>query len=91
MIDILEWKDSGEFGKQDYRDWYTNPSDGLKQTRAGWVKNAGKLTFLTIEGAGHLVSLFLVTLVISSLNYCHPLGADGQARRVTRNVENLVE
>jgi hypothetical protein len=86
MVNILEWEDSDKFAKQEYRDWYANGEKEKSETRAGWVKNAGRLTFLMIEGAGHMVSW----------HYCFStkadilLGSYGQTRRVSFYVSNVV-
>jgi carboxypeptidase C (cathepsin A) len=63
----LEWSGREEFAKQPLKDWSV---DG--KTPAGSTRSAKGLTFLTIEGAGHLVSRSLILLrwrEISTLLY----------------------
>jgi carboxypeptidase C (cathepsin A) len=54
MVKTLSWKDSEEFHKQEWRKWYVDTTI----PEAGRVKNAGGLTFLLINGAGHLVTQY---------------------------------
>ncbi|KZT39125.1 serine carboxypeptidase [Sistotremastrum suecicum HHB10207 ss-3] len=54
MVDALEWKDSHAFVQQELRPWHISKNHD-KTPPAGLVKTAGGLTFLTIEGAGHMV------------------------------------
>ena len=55
MIKTLAWEDSPEFHKQEWREWYV---DGKGNSPAGRVKNYGRLTFLTVNAAGHFVRKF---------------------------------
>src|ERR1700761_1484356 len=59
MVKTLEWNDSDEFSKQEWRDWHVKGDGSASNSPAGKIKNAGRLTFLTIEGAGHMVRLYL--------------------------------
>jgi len=45
----LEWSGQSEFASKELRQW---KADGKK---AGMVRNAGPFTFLTVDGAGHMV------------------------------------
>ena len=47
----LEWSGKSEFESQELRQW---EAGGKK---AGMVRNAAPFTFLTVEGAGHMVSV----------------------------------
>ena len=52
-LDALEWTGAELYKSQSFRDWSV---DGHK---AGEVKTAGPLTFATVRGAGHMISLIL--------------------------------
>jgi carboxypeptidase C (cathepsin A) len=61
----LEWSGQGEFVKQPLREWSIDSDSEvegnsalLKSKRAGKTRSWGKLTFATIEGAGHMVCSF---------------------------------
>ena len=54
-LEKLEWSGNALYNAHDFRDWEV---DGHK---AGEVKSAGPLTFATIRGAGHMISLFAST------------------------------
>lgn len=57
-IDKLEWAGKDMYRKAEWRSWYS------KGKIVGETKKAGVLTFATIRGAGHMVSLPLpVSLV----------------------------
>ena len=58
MVDSLEWSGAKEFKKQELSAW---TAEGEK--RAGRFKSAGGLTFLTIEGAGHMVWVSLSLII----------------------------
>jgi len=45
----LEWSGHKKFARQPLRDWY------VKKKKAGVVRSAKGLTFLTVDGAGHMV------------------------------------
>jgi len=51
-VDKLEWSGRSAYAKESWRGWYV---DGGK---AGETKSAGPLTFATVLGAGHMISLF---------------------------------
>ena len=53
-VDKLEWSGSEAYQAQTWRDWT------LDGQTAGQTKHAGPLTFATILGAGHMISLHLV-------------------------------
>ena len=48
-MEALEWTGKPAFNAEDLREWTV---DG---TRAGRYKSANGLTYVTIEGAGHMV------------------------------------
>ena len=54
MVDALEWHLNKEFRRTELKPWAVNGT-----SKSGIVKSAGGLTFLTVEGAGHIVSLVL--------------------------------
>jgi hypothetical protein len=47
------WSGKSEFESQELRQWKVGGK------KAAMVRNAGLFTFLTIEGAGHMVSFFI--------------------------------
>lgn len=49
-VDKLEWSGKGVYGAQEWRDWM------VEGKKAGETKNAGVLTFVTVRGAGHMMS-----------------------------------
>ena len=54
MVEGLEWSGAEEFRKEELKTWSVA---GESNGPAGRFKSAGGLTFLTIEGAGHMVSI----------------------------------
>lgn len=54
----LEWSGHEEFASQELRDWSLPGS----AKRAGLTRSAKGLTFLTLDGAGHMVSLTFLAL-----------------------------
>ncbi|KAH9483101.1 Carboxypeptidase Y-like protein A [Psilocybe cubensis] len=52
-VDKLEWSGQASYADEEWRDWTV---DGVK---AGEVKETPLLTFATIRGAGHMMSIFL--------------------------------
>ena len=56
-VSALPWSQSAEFNAKSFEEWQ---ADG---ERAGDIKSAGPLTFLTIEKAGHMVSYLNRTCV----------------------------
>ena len=50
----LEWSGKSEFESKELRSW---KADGKK---AGMVRNSGPFTFLTVDGAGHMVCFFII-------------------------------
>ncbi len=60
-LDKLEWTGAVLYKSQTFRDWTV---DGHK---AGEVRTAGPLTFATVRGAGHMISL----LVLSDVDRCN--------------------
>ncbi|KZS95434.1 alpha/beta-hydrolase [Sistotremastrum niveocremeum HHB9708] len=56
MVDSLEWHGMDDFKKQTLKTWSIINGQGTLSP-AGRVKSSGLLTFLTIEGAGHMVPL----------------------------------
>ena len=50
-LEKLEWTGSGLYQSHAFRDWHV---DGHK---AGEVRTAGPLTFATVRGAGHMMSI----------------------------------
>lgn len=59
MVDALEWHGADSFNKQELRSWNVsvNVSEGEERIgrAVGKVKSSGPLTFVTVEGAGHMV------------------------------------
>ena len=51
-VDKLQWSGSGAYAKAEWRDWTYNGK------KAGEVKETELLTFATIRGAGHMMSIF---------------------------------
>lgn len=51
-VDKLEWSGSDGYSKAEWRDWIHNGK------KAGEVKETELLTFATIRGAGHMMSIF---------------------------------
>ncbi|KAG5640325.1 hypothetical protein DXG03_009214 [Asterophora parasitica] len=56
----LDWSGHEEFAAQDLRPW--NVDVNGVQKRAGITRSAGGLRFATVEGAGHMVGVFLTVL-----------------------------
>ncbi|KZS95435.1 serine carboxypeptidase [Sistotremastrum niveocremeum HHB9708] len=54
MVDALEWHGASDFKDQKLKAWSTIKGQEVSSP-AGKVKSSGGLTFLTIEGAGHMV------------------------------------
>lgn len=54
MVDNLDWTGKGAFRAAGSREWKV---DGAV---AGLVRSGGGLTFVTLDGAGHLVCPFLI-------------------------------
>ena len=54
-VDKLEWSGKEAYGKARLRDW------GIRRgmEKVGEVKSWGLLTFATIRGAGHMISIYL--------------------------------
>ncbi|TFK56200.1 hypothetical protein OE88DRAFT_1621164 [Heliocybe sulcata] len=50
-VDGLEWVGKEEYARAEWREWQ------VEGTKAGETKSAGKLTFATIRGAGHMMSI----------------------------------
>ena len=59
----LEWTGQEEFVAQPLRDWKVGDH------KAGVTRNAGPLTFATINGAGHMVRLLVHPFVTILLFY----------------------
>ncbi len=55
MVNKLVWKDSDTFQRQKLKPWSVG---GKPNSVAGKFKSSGGLTFLTVEGAGHMASDF---------------------------------
>ena len=53
-VDKLEWSGVAEYAAEEWRDWHL---DGGTE-KAGEVKETPLLTFVTIRGAGHMMSRF---------------------------------
>lgn len=51
-VDKLEWSESEGYKARSWRDWT------FEGQTAGQTKSAGPLTFATVLGAGHMISLF---------------------------------
>ena len=53
-VDKLQWSGHDGYAQAEWRDWSVSEGDG----KAGEVKETPLLTFATIRGAGHMISLF---------------------------------
>lgn len=53
-VDKLEWSGRAEYAEAEWRDW---SAGGIK---AGETKSAGRLTFATVRGAGHMMSAIML-------------------------------
>jgi cathepsin A (carboxypeptidase C) len=61
MVHLLDWSGKQEFSKAELKPWYI---DSKNESKAGDMKTHGGLSFVTIEGAGHLVSIAVGYLFI---------------------------
>lgn len=52
-VDKLEWHGKEAYGAQNWSDW------SVSGKKAGEVKQEGLLTFVTIRGAGHMISFLI--------------------------------
>lgn len=50
-LEKLQWTGNARYNLQAFRDWT------VEGHKAGEVKSSGPLTFATIRGAGHMISL----------------------------------
>ena len=56
-MEKLEWNGKDDYNKAEWRGWYV---DGEEQGKAaGVTKKAGGLTFASLYGAGHMISVSL--------------------------------
>jgi carboxypeptidase C (cathepsin A) len=56
MVHSLQWKGAEEFKEKTLRGWkVSSKENSVGEKHAGQVKSHGGLTFLTVEGAGHMV------------------------------------
>jgi len=53
-VDSLEWSGQEDYGNALWRDWYVG------KQKAGEVKSTPLLSFVTIRGAGHMMSFFSI-------------------------------
>lgn len=58
-VDKLAWGRAGEWGRGEWREWE------VAGRAAGETKTAGPLTFATVRGAGHMISVFLFVCTCS--------------------------
>lgn len=65
-VDKLQWSGQDAYATQEWRDWFT-----VDDHKAGETKTSGALTFATIRGAGHMMSVILDVLpCISKAKNC---------------------
>lgn len=57
-VDKLEWSGQDEYAKAEWRDWT------VEGKKAGETKKTALLTFATVRGAGHMMSLFLFDVAL---------------------------
>lgn len=62
-VDKLDWTGNEEYKKQVWRSWLVNGN------AAGETKTSGKLTFASVYGAGHMMSIFSSMLFIYCLTH----------------------
>lgn len=58
MTNNLSWSGQAGFVEAELKDWTlpSSSSSSVGEVRSGQVKNFGKLTYMTVERAGHMVS-----------------------------------
>ena len=59
-LDKLEWTGAAAYRAEAFREWRVGGEGGGE--RAGEVKTVGPLTFATVRGAGHMMSVFFFSL-----------------------------
>ena len=59
-LDKLEWTGAAAYRAKAFREWRVAGDGGGE--RAGEVKTVGPLTFATVRGAGHMMSVFFFSL-----------------------------
>lgn len=59
MVEALQWSGGDQFRAKALRNWLAPSANETLTNPSGQVKAHGGLTFLTIEGAGHMASVTL--------------------------------
>jgi hypothetical protein len=63
----LEWSGQNEFANKPLREWEVDGKRaGKVRSSSGTTGSAGKFTFVTVEGAGHMVSSFVLGFGLST-------------------------
>lgn len=63
----MEWSGGDEWRKEGLGEWSVDGSNGI----AGKIRSSGGLTFVTVDGAGHMVRDFMIRArLLSEFGLC---------------------